>query len=523
VTQNRWLLLVACLAGGLGALHFGFALEWDLLNYHLYNPHALMTGRQAIDVAPAQLQTFLNPALHLPMYLVFKYSNAAVLVFIIGVLQGSQLVLLVLILEQLTGQGITRRWQLLTIAVLGLFGPIFLNQLGGTQGDTLLSVLVLAGLLTILRELKQNDASTTLRAGIFGGLLLGMACGLKLTMALYALSLALASFFCFRASTRWRIVSGLALGGILGVLLTGGVWFIYQWQLYGSPLFPYLNNIFGSAWIGQVSYRDIRWIPVSINEWLFYPLLWLMDPHEVWEFKFRDIRVPLVVAIVFIMPLLSWRRMREKAPALGLVWLFLAFSYVLWIKLFSIYRYLSVVELLAPVVIFCSFFLYVRSTRGLLVLLLALVATQALVTHPRGPSNWEFQAGTTTALKDLPPDAMVIIDGYEPVAYAGLWLDDDIPMVRIRANFMSGTEPQHRLHEFAQETVRDHPGSHFLLLPGVEMDAPFIADDLAWVGLSLGDTMACRPVFTSDELQNQLKLMLCPLQRTGQPAQASEL
>ena len=99
MTQNRWLLIFACLAGGLGALHFGFALEWDLLNYHLYNPHALMTGRQAIDIAPAQLQTFLNPALHLPMYLVFRYTNAALLVFIIGVIQGSQLVLLVLIFE----------------------------------------------------------------------------------------------------------------------------------------------------------------------------------------------------------------------------------------------------------------------------------------------------------------------------------------------------------------------------------------------------------------------------------------
>jgi hypothetical protein len=523
VTQNRWLLFFACLAGGLAALHFGFALEWDLLNYHFYNPHALMTGRQAIDVAPAQQQTYLNPALHLPMYLVFKYLNAATLVFIIGVIQGSQLVLLVLILEELTGQRITRRWLLFPVAVLGLFGPIFLNQLGGTQGDTLLSVLVLAGLLTILRELKRYDDSTTVKAGIISGLLLGMACGFKLTMALYALSLALASFLCFGGSRRWRIVSGLALGGTLGVFLTGGVWFIHQWQEYQSPLFPYLNNFFASPWIDQGSFRDTRWPPESIAEWLFFPVFWLVDPHQVWEARFRDLRVPLVIAIVFILPLFGWRRMREKAPALGLVWLFFAFSYVLWIKLFSIYRYLSVIELLAPAVIFSSFFLFVRSRRGLLVLLLVLISTQALVIHRRGSSSWEFQAHSATVLTGLPADAMVVIDGYEPVAYAALWLDDDIPLVRIRANFMQSTEPQHRLQEFAQQAVRNHAGRYFLLLPKVEMDAPFIAEDLAWVGLSLDDAVACRPVFTSEQLQNQLKLMLCLLQRTADPAQASEL
>ena len=55
--SNRWILICACLAGGIGALLAGFSPDWDLLNYHLYNPHALLTGRHAIDIAPGQLQT----------------------------------------------------------------------------------------------------------------------------------------------------------------------------------------------------------------------------------------------------------------------------------------------------------------------------------------------------------------------------------------------------------------------------------------------------------------------------------
>jgi hypothetical protein len=513
VTQSRWILLFACLAGGFGALRLGFALEWDLLNYHLYNPHALWTGRMAIDVAPAQLQTYLNPALFLPLYLVFKFTNAAVMVFVVGAIQASQLLLLLLILKELTGQSALQWWQLLTVAVMGLLGPVFLNQLGGTQGDTLLSILVLSGLLMVLRELKRSDSETTVKAGILSGLLLGMACGLKLTIALYAISLAAASFVCFSGAKRWRIVVGLALGGTLGVLLSGGAWYVLQWQTYQSPLFPYLNNILGSPWIEKGSYRDLRFLPQSVSEWLFYPVYWLMDPHRVWEFPFRDIRMPLLIATAFTMPLFYWRRVWDKAPALGLVCLFVAFTYLLWIKLFSIYRYLSVLELLAPVVIFSSFLLFVRSRRGLLIMLLALVSTQALVVHHRTPASWEFQPGTQTVFKSLPPDSMVVIDGYFPVAYAALWLDDSIPLVRIRANFMRTSEPQHRLHEYAQQAVRNHRGVYFLLLPEEEAEEPFITQDLAWVGLTLTDSSACQPVFAVQELQNKLRLKLCPLER----------
>ena len=254
MTLNRWILFLACLAGGLGALHYGFPLEWDMLNYHLYDPHALLSGRLAIDVAPAQQQTYLNPALFIPIYLVFKTFGAAALVFITGAIQGAQLLLLWLILQELTGHRIREWWILLLVAALGLGGPIFLNQLGGSQGDTLLSVLVLAGLLAVVRDLARPDGSNTLQSGILAGVLLGVACALKLTFSIYALSLGLAAFIGISGTRRWKMVFGIALGGALGMGLAGGAWFVYQWQTYGNPLFPYFNNLFASPWIGQGDY-----------------------------------------------------------------------------------------------------------------------------------------------------------------------------------------------------------------------------------------------------------------------------
>ena len=513
MTQTRAVLVLACLACGVAALLSGFALDWDLLNYHLYNPHALVTGRHAVDMAPAQQQTFLNPALYLPIYFLFQHGGNLAMVFVIAAIQGGQLLLLIRILEELTGLQLRQRRVLYAVAVLGLTGPIFLSQLGGSQGDTLLSAFVLAGLLTLLRDMRRSDASASFRAGLISGLLLGMACGLKLTFAVYALGLALACLACFPGSRRWRIVSGLAIGGLLGVLLTAGAWFLHLWLTWGNPLFPYFNDFFASPWIDQSSYRDPRFLPRTIAEWLFYPGFWLVDPGRVWELEFRDLRVPLAVAIAFLAPLFAWRRMRIGAPSLGLAWLFTAFSYVIWLWLFSIYRYLSVLELLAPLLVFATLFLYLRSNRSVILITLGLIATQVFVTHERFPASWEFEPETATALSGLPANAMVLIDGYQPVAYTALWLDDGIAMVRIRSNIMNSTEPRHRLHALAHQMVRNHGGPHYLLLPESDQEAAFIADDLALLGLEFPGSESCGPVFESEGLQKRLRLLLCPLRR----------
>lgn len=523
MTASRWVLLLSCLAGGIGALLLGFSLEWDLLNYHLYNPHALLNGRLAIDVAAAQQQTYLNPALYIPLYLVFEYLGADAFVFVIGAIQGSQLALLVLILNELTGRRFTQPWILLPVALLGMAGPIFLNQLGGSQGDTVLSVLVLGGLLMILKALPPHAGTPVTRVGFLAGLLLGMACALKLTLALYAVSMALAAFVCFSGPARWRITRGLAIGGVAGVLLAGGPWFFYLWSTYESPLFPFFNNLFASPWVDQGSYRDLRFMPRQWIEWLFYPFFWVMDPQRVWEFSFRDIRVPLAIAVVFVLPLFAWRRARQTAPALVLVWIFLASSYLLWIRLFSIYRYLSVVELLAPLVLFSSAALFIKSRNGLVVALVLLLGSQALVQFHRGNSTREFQPGTETVFADLPPGSMIVIDGYDPIAYAALWLDQGIPVVRIRANFMRTSQPQHRLHESAQQRVIEHPGPHYLLATRSETEADFLAADMARVGLEPPQPEACKAVFVSETLQNRLGLVLCPLNRLPDDLQPESL
>jgi hypothetical protein len=62
--------LALCVAvAGLVSWRRGQDANWDLQNYHYYNAWALLTGRLDRDIAAAQLQTYLNPLLDVPFYL----------------------------------------------------------------------------------------------------------------------------------------------------------------------------------------------------------------------------------------------------------------------------------------------------------------------------------------------------------------------------------------------------------------------------------------------------------------------
>src|SRR5438128_236522 len=84
VTSSRWIkalhpdardplhhalwLTIALLASGYASIRLGQDISWDLKNYHLYNPWALLNGRLDWDIAPAQLQTYYNPVPDLFFY-----------------------------------------------------------------------------------------------------------------------------------------------------------------------------------------------------------------------------------------------------------------------------------------------------------------------------------------------------------------------------------------------------------------------------------------------------------------------
>src|SRR5205814_4678725 len=66
-TWSPVLLIIACLSlGALASVFLGQDANWDLRNYHLYNGYAALHGRFPADLAPANLQSWINPTLDIP-------------------------------------------------------------------------------------------------------------------------------------------------------------------------------------------------------------------------------------------------------------------------------------------------------------------------------------------------------------------------------------------------------------------------------------------------------------------------
>lgn len=142
--------LLAPFAFGLLALRYGQDHNWDLQNYHRYNPYALLNGKVGLDLAPAQWQSYFNPALDLLYYGLTAALPAPLAGFIMGTLHGVNAVL-VLAIARVLLQGAGARYRLpLLLALAGCLAPGFLSELGNSMGDNMTALCVLGSLLIVL-------------------------------------------------------------------------------------------------------------------------------------------------------------------------------------------------------------------------------------------------------------------------------------------------------------------------------------------------------------------------------------
>jgi hypothetical protein len=221
----------------------------------------------------------------------------------------------------------------------------------------------------------------------------------------------------------------------------------------------------------------------------------------------------LLLPAAALVPLVARRRLPAN---LTLLCVFVVVSYLLWLVTFSIYRYLAVLEMLAPLLLLALAVHWRADRRVVIAALALLLASQALVRYERPDALWALYSGQASRLAQLPDDAMVVIDGYAPVAFVALWLDDAVPLVRIRANFMPQKLPETRIRRVAEQRVRAHAGPVFLLLSPEDLEHPYLSVDLARLGFQWSGPSPCEPVFDDVQLQQRLELQLCPLRR--QPA-----
>jgi hypothetical protein len=347
VSRREWAgLTLLVLFSGFLSLALGQDISWDLRNYHFYNPYAFLGGRLTWDLAPAGIQSFLNPLPDLIHYWGLTQIPGMPYGFLLGTLQGLVILPIYGICREVFTDLPRERFCVGISLLLGLTGQNAVSQLGATANDNLISILALSALWIILRQMRKESFPMLFLAGA----LLGAAAGFKLTFG-YLLLAALAALFLVAAKFTHAGVVGV--GAVAGFLVSYGFW---AWRLsteFQNPVFPLFNGIFQSSWVAETNFRDPRFKANVFWDYLLPPVRAFQGAHKstrLQEIPFRDLRLLfLFLSALALMMVRIWRKpkIRLKDPQRFLLWTW-GLGYLLWIQLFFYYRYLTPLEFLAP-------------------------------------------------------------------------------------------------------------------------------------------------------------------------------
>ena len=294
----------------------GKDMNWDTLDYHFYAGFSALHDRFGSDYFPAGSQTYFNPYVYVPFYLLASSGLPAVVdATILAAAQSGILWLTYEIAIAVSGSGNPRaRIAIAIAAVLLAFGnPILINQFGSSYADVTTAELVLAGWLLLVLAVRAPSAKHV----ILAGLLLGIASALKLTNSLHALCAGLLLFF---IPVRWpvRIRYMVAFGAALAIsfALVCMPWALRLEQHFGNPFFPLFNEIFRSPQFPTARTLDYRFIPDSLAGALRRPFeiatpVSLVDD----ELAAPDLRYAVLLSTaILLLVQWGWRRRKGKGP-----------------------------------------------------------------------------------------------------------------------------------------------------------------------------------------------------------------
>ncbi|MFM0741110.1 hypothetical protein PQQ51_28035 [Paraburkholderia xenovorans] len=454
---------------GLYSVWLGADSNWDLYNYHLYNPFAWLHGKQSIDLAPAGMQSYFNPLMDVVLFTLNTHLPSRLVGFLLGTLHGLTFVLLVGIARHaFPDASETGRMRVpVLLAAAGCLTANFLSGLGNSMGDDTTALLVLAGVLVVLSNWKQlvRADGAALAVSVGSGVLVGLSAGLKLTNAIFAVALCLALLsYPAPLLARLRISFLFGIGVLAGIAITGGYWMVHMWNLYGNPLYPQFGGFFPNVLTQPGAAADSRWLPHGLYESLLWPFIITADSHRVGETPIRQIIWPIVY-LAFIMAGVAWAKQRRSHathpsldPRQRLVVLFVGLGFIVWMKVFSIYRYLVAVEVLAPMAVWIllNYALPQQRHAKRVAITLLVVASGVVVTG--GARTWGHEGWSDPLYHaEIPPltepdrTTVVIVSGTTAWGWVATQFPDSVAFTQLESSFPATDVFRGRILSLARE------------------------------------------------------------------------
>lgn len=241
--------------------------------------------------------------------------------------------------------------------ICGLSSVSFLTELGTTFGNLPTGMFVLLG-ITILVEHMFGGGEPRWYGPLLAGLLTGVGVGMKWTNGVYVVATLVALLV---VPLGRAIAVKYTVTSCLSASIVALPWMIAAWSNYGSPLYPWYNNIFQSKFFDPIAPSDPRW-GLSPLDLLSFPWTLANGTKSSGEVMAADARLLVFGCGVLLLVLLTALRRPRQAPLesvrgvvgsdqpLLFLTILVVISYMLWGSLFGVQRHFLVGEILAGLV-----------------------------------------------------------------------------------------------------------------------------------------------------------------------------
>jgi hypothetical protein len=433
------------------------------------------------DIAPAQLQTYFNPIPDLPFYwMVAADLPPPIIAFLLAIPTGISAWLLSKILLLLFAQDPPQERFLYVVLAwaTGMSASHAVSMLGTTSNDWLGVPLILAALLIILRQVQTGEVSKA--SLVMAGLFAGLAAGLKLTNALFAVGLSvtillrwplrgkeLAQFFSFSAPV------------LIGFGIPTIYWMSVLWRQFDNPLFPFFNNWIHSPWWLEISVTARAFGPHSLLDWLTFPFRYLRTEGMYFsEVAFADWRLPLIYLSGIAILLQNVRRYVRKMPissSMGpimaahwrLVVVFWITSLLIWTVQHSIERYIIVLEILSGALLIGAVrILAPARARPLASLVASVVAIVSTVYPVFGRTHFDTH-WFDVQVPFVESKALVLMRSDAPMSFVLPYFPSSARFIGIENNLINHRLGESikatKLYQLVHKVVREHSGPIYSL------------------------------------------------------------
>jgi len=160
--------------------------------------------------------------------------------------------------------------------------------------------------------------------------------------------------------------------------------------------------------------------------------------------------------------------MVKKMQFLGV---FFVLSFILWMKAFSIYRYLIPLELLSPIIFLALLERIVQSNRMRIAIAISIIIAIYVTFHPldwgRGPWSDPY-IKVTSAPRELPDNAVIVMLGLESTAYVIPLFPSTTRFIRPEGNL--DLQNHHQFFQDIKKIIEDNKESKKLFLLFNEQD-----------------------------------------------------